>query len=580
MSGRKTKTESCGKTMKRRLREDSNKRIGGVAPPTTTTTRWSCALKVLSIILCLVLATSGADASQGQANNVGGGGSVHGASASTYASTASVKDPAFLAAGPAKSGLRFDGRNDFALVREFKNLPSTRITVCAWIKVQRHKSFSRILSHEWIGWGWNLYTDGAGLVRFGIGQDNKDFAAGRIIFKNKWHFVVGRYDGQFLQAFVDGMPGAKTSLKDAVMDNTGYVSIAGAEYDPFPGELDDIRIYNRSLSNEEIMQAMVMQPKADEEGLVAYWKMDEAGGDVLYDQTSHQNHAELGKGKRRPLWVQSHAPVSIPCVKRGENITLTLDGVSSAGMSAPTKAFVTSLPDQSIGTLYQIDGHQTTAITGSPVEIHANQGKLVFSSAPSSSSNDGKEEETETACAIFDYRVHDGEAASSAAGVVAVDVVPTGGSCQAWKKGWVERKSKCWRMRTEMEHVRPHSIPPKVSIVIPLYNQADLLVETVQSVLNQTFEDWEMVIVNDGSTDEGKSLAAAKAIVEKSNMGELEGRGGRKAKRRIKLVEKINGGLADARNAGIQAASGEWRAFSMQTRKAWATRSEPVFARA
>ena len=464
-----------------------------------------------------------------------------------------VKDSSFLCSGSGKCALRFDGRNDFALVREFKHLPSNRITVAAWIKVHRHKAFSRILSHEWIGWGWNLYCDGAGLVRFGIGQDNKDFAAGRIVFKNKWHFVVGRYDGSHLQVFVDGMPGAKTSLINATMDDTGYVSIAGAEYDPFPGELDDIRIYNTALSNEEIIATMVQPPRGDgkESGLVAYWKMDRGvGGNVLYDDSGHGNHAELGKGKRRPLWIQSEAPVSIPCVRQGENLTLELDGVSSSD-EEQLQSFIASLPDERVGSLHQArsehsDGQDATfaAITSAPVEIHDT---LLFSASAASAAS--------PLCAMFKYQVHNGEA-SSAPSIVAVDVVPPDGSCEARGRDWVEKTSACWKARTEMENVRPHGLAPLVSIVIPLYNQAELLKDTMGSILEQTFTDWEVIIVNDGSTDDGKSLAAAKEIIDKYSRGKLGQQPG--AKRRIRLVEKINGGLADARNAGIQAASGEW----------------------
>lgn len=51
-----------------------------------------------------------------------------------------------------------------------QGLPHTAISVCGWVKVHRHKTYNRIMSHEWVNWGWNLYADGNGVVRFGIGQ--------------------------------------------------------------------------------------------------------------------------------------------------------------------------------------------------------------------------------------------------------------------------------------------------------------------------------------------------------------------------------------------------------------------------
>lgn len=86
-----------------------------------------------------------------------------------------------------------------------------------------------------------------------------------------------------------------------------------------------------------------------------------------------------------------------------------------------------------------------------------------------------------------------------------------------------------------------------ISVVIPLYNKEKSIASTIESVLFQTYKDWELIIVDDGSTD--NSLAVAQ-----ERLGKLEGERGR-------VVHKENGGVCSARNCGIQQAKGEYIAL-------------------
>lgn len=83
------------------------------------------------------------------------------------------------------------------------------------------------------------------------------------------------------------------------------------------------------------------------------------------------------------------------------------------------------------------------------------------------------------------------------------------------------------------------------SIVIPLYNKEKFISETLESVINQTFFDYEVVIVDDSSTD--KSLSIAKSFAEKD--------------KRFKVLTVPNGGVSKARNYGIQYSKGEYICF-------------------
>jgi glycosyltransferase involved in cell wall biosynthesis len=88
------------------------------------------------------------------------------------------------------------------------------------------------------------------------------------------------------------------------------------------------------------------------------------------------------------------------------------------------------------------------------------------------------------------------------------------------------------------------SAPPCVSVVLPTYNRATIIGETVESILIQEFQDFELLVVSDGCTDD------TEAVVGSYNDS------------RIRLVKQSNsGGPAAPRNAGIQNASGKYIAF-------------------
>lgn len=84
---------------------------------------------------------------------------------------------------------------------------------------------------------------------------------------------------------------------------------------------------------------------------------------------------------------------------------------------------------------------------------------------------------------------------------------------------------------------------PAVSVIVPCFEQAEYLSEAVESVVNQTFTDWEVIIVDDGSPDETAQVAAE--LIERHG-------------KRIQLLQQSNGGVARARNAGIASAGGRY----------------------
>lgn len=94
-----------------------------------------------------------------------------------------------------------------------------------------------------------------------------------------------------------------------------------------------------------------------------------------------------------------------------------------------------------------------------------------------------------------------------------------------------------------------------ISVVIPLYNKEQSITATLQSVLAQTYTDYEVIIVDDGSTD--NSLNVVREYI--SSLPSLQERAG--VRPLIRLIHQENAGVSAARNAGILAAQGEYVAF-------------------
>ena len=84
-----------------------------------------------------------------------------------------------------------------------------------------------------------------------------------------------------------------------------------------------------------------------------------------------------------------------------------------------------------------------------------------------------------------------------------------------------------------------------VSIIVPCYKVNDFLPQCVESLMNQTYKDIEIILVDDGSPDDTGKLCDEYA--KKDN--------------RIKVVHKQNGGLVSARNAGYDVATGDWMMY-------------------
>lgn len=86
---------------------------------------------------------------------------------------------------------------------------------------------------------------------------------------------------------------------------------------------------------------------------------------------------------------------------------------------------------------------------------------------------------------------------------------------------------------------------PLISVIVPVYNVQDYIKQCVESICEQTYRSLEIILVNDGSKDESRAKCEELARIDN----------------RIKIIDKENGGLSSARNAGIEVAKGKFVSF-------------------
>lgn len=91
---------------------------------------------------------------------------------------------------------------------------------------------------------------------------------------------------------------------------------------------------------------------------------------------------------------------------------------------------------------------------------------------------------------------------------------------------------------------------PKFNIILPLYNKEPYIAKALGSICNQTYSNWDLVIVNDGSTDNSLSVAQSEILKQSEDI-----------QLKIRLINQSNSGVSAARNNGVAASQGEYVCF-------------------
>ncbi len=277
--------------------------------------------------------------------------------------------------------LYFDGFQSEVIVNNHSSLNPglSGLTIEAWIKTSADSGnkWPRIidkLSKSYPADGYALLiTKGSNKIDFEVWIDNNKYGVcGQTINDGKWHHVAGKRSGNRIYLYTDGVQsgGGVQSGANGNLSGGTYLSIANSEGggDNFVGNIEEVRIWNKALSNDEIHDMMFKELDGTESNLQAYYQFNQNSGHSLPDLTSNNNNGTLhwamtGEGDE---WVTSYAPIATEITKDLTNVR----GVWSARTSFASSIMTISDPNIS-GNDRIIFGHNNAGLSPNTSDVPA-----------------------------------------------------------------------------------------------------------------------------------------------------------------------------------------------------------------
>lgn len=194
--------------------------------------------------------------------------------------------------------LSFDGVDDYVEVPDAPSLnPTEQITVEAWVKPYYGGSYPFVVTKGLSGtnraWTIQFYEDTLRpvFVVHPTGETEKAVISPDEVSESEWHHLVGTYDGQTIKLYVDGELKATYTESFTINVVPAPVTIGGYITSNYlKGAVDEIRIYNRALTEEEIRYSYYMRIPLNTSGLVAWWSFNEGEGNSVSDAGPYRNN--------------------------------------------------------------------------------------------------------------------------------------------------------------------------------------------------------------------------------------------------------------------------------------------------
>lgn len=239
--------------------------------------------------------------------------------------------------------MAFDGADDYVNTGAWS--PGAQWTVEAWIRVSTQSTGRRFVVggvNDCRDWGIALY-DGhiGGAIRPASGACSGSIVAADPAVVGVWHHVALVNDGAMAWLYIDGALTANGPVSAQYEATAAGTRIGGAYCCPganFPGDIDNVGIWNRALLPDEVRARLQSEASGFESGLVGYWTFDEGEGAVAFDRSNHGHDGTLSGGPQRrveqPLGASWFTTTPVTGTLEGPGTTPVLVGISARRLSA------------------------------------------------------------------------------------------------------------------------------------------------------------------------------------------------------------------------------------------------------
>jgi len=224
--------------------------------------------------------------------------------------------------------LHFDGENDFVRIPDLNgSLDLIDFTIECWVQIDKRGKIHELVVKDAEGedstvnsnYSMDVWSDEKLRIVFeNENQDNQEIFGNTILVTGRLYHAAATFESRInaFSLFLNGERDAGPTLVIGRPNQQNQDLRIGTGYEGGPrtttwGTIDDVRIWNRALSAQEIKDHMNVRLSGREVGLVGNWTFDEGSGQIVSDRSRVQNHGTMGSNSNNdvepddPVWVLS-----------------------------------------------------------------------------------------------------------------------------------------------------------------------------------------------------------------------------------------------------------------------------------